>query len=122
MIIYSAYKTRHELKTLRQLDISLHVIVLRDGTSYFCIMAFSNAINIATFYYPLPYVRGALSTFACSISVTMISRLVLNLHKIANSGLIVVTSHCHVPYIRSIYTHRIVQSNVYHITSRSSYT
>ncbi|KIK54638.1 hypothetical protein GYMLUDRAFT_48552 [Collybiopsis luxurians FD-317 M1] len=91
MILYRAYKTRHELRILRKFEISLLVIVLRDGTFYFGIMTFANAINISTFYYPLPYVRGSLSIFASSISVTMMSRLVFNLHEIADSGLY--TSH-----------------------------
>ncbi|KIK54639.1 hypothetical protein GYMLUDRAFT_249356 [Collybiopsis luxurians FD-317 M1] len=50
MILYRAYKTRHELQFLRQTKISLLVIVLRDGTVYFGMMAFANAINISTFY------------------------------------------------------------------------
>ncbi|KIK61901.1 hypothetical protein GYMLUDRAFT_42322 [Collybiopsis luxurians FD-317 M1] len=91
MTLYRAYKTRHELHILRELRISLLVILLRDGSLYFGIMAFANALNIATFYYPLPYLRGVLTTFASSISVTMMSRLMFNLHKIADSGLY--TSH-----------------------------
>ncbi|KIK56437.1 hypothetical protein GYMLUDRAFT_247932 [Collybiopsis luxurians FD-317 M1] len=101
MTLRRAYKTRNEL---RQLRIPLVDIILRDGSLYFGIMAFANAINISTFYvsvnsiipsdynsqplqYPFPYMRGALSTFASSMSVTMMSRLMFNLHKVAESGL-----------------------------------
>ncbi|KIK61902.1 hypothetical protein GYMLUDRAFT_243067 [Collybiopsis luxurians FD-317 M1] len=71
MTLYRAYKTRH---ILRELRVSLLVIILRDGSLYFGMMAFVNAINISTFYesfnsitvlnpdpdgkffqYPLPY-------------------------------------------------------------------
>ncbi|KIK61907.1 hypothetical protein GYMLUDRAFT_42328 [Collybiopsis luxurians FD-317 M1] len=91
MMLYRAYRTRHELRILRQLRVSLFVIVVRDGSLYFGIMALANALNISTFYYPLPYVRASLSTFASGISITMMSRLFFNLHQIAESGLY--TSH-----------------------------
>ncbi|KIK54771.1 hypothetical protein GYMLUDRAFT_48469 [Collybiopsis luxurians FD-317 M1] len=91
MTLHRAYQTRHELRIIRRLRVSLVVIILRDGSLYFAGMAIANAINISTFYYPLPYLRGSLTTFASSISVTMMSRLIFNLHKIANSGLY--TSH-----------------------------
>ncbi|KIK55751.1 hypothetical protein GYMLUDRAFT_47529, partial [Collybiopsis luxurians FD-317 M1] len=91
MTLHRAYKTRHELHELRQLRISLFVIILRDGSLYFGVTAFVNAINISTFYYPLPYVRGTLSTLVTSVSVTAMSRLILHLHEIADSGLY--TSH-----------------------------
>ncbi|KAJ3985970.1 hypothetical protein F5890DRAFT_1067195 [Lentinula detonsa] len=55
------------------------------------VMALANLVNISTFYYPDPFLRGALCTFASSMSVTMMSRLMINLHKIAETGLY--TSH-----------------------------
>ncbi|KIK60463.1 hypothetical protein GYMLUDRAFT_43779 [Collybiopsis luxurians FD-317 M1] len=88
MTLRVAYQTRNELQEFR---IPLLVVILRDGSLYFGVMAFANAINISTFYYPLPYIRGALSTFASGIAVAMMSRLMLNLHKIADTGLY--TSH-----------------------------
>ncbi|ETW76064.1 hypothetical protein HETIRDRAFT_119296 [Heterobasidion irregulare TC 32-1] len=47
------------------------------GAMYFCAMGLAELANIFTFYDPL---RGTLSTFATCISVTMMSRLILNLH------------------------------------------
>ncbi|KAJ3970990.1 hypothetical protein EV361DRAFT_913470 [Lentinula raphanica] len=90
MTLHKAYKTRHDLRQER-LRIPLVVIILRDGSIYFGVMALANLINISTFYYPDPFLRGALCTFASSMSVTMMSRLMLNLHKIAETGLY--TSH-----------------------------
>ncbi|KIK56467.1 hypothetical protein GYMLUDRAFT_821304 [Collybiopsis luxurians FD-317 M1] len=84
MILYKTYQTHHELRPLR---IPLVDIIIRDGSLYFGVMALANAVNISTFYYPLPYARGTLSTFASSMSITMMSRLMLNLHKVADSGL-----------------------------------
>ncbi|CDO75761.1 hypothetical protein BN946_scf184921.g37 [Trametes cinnabarina] len=52
-------------------------LILRDGALYFAVMASVNFANTLTFY---PLLRGCLSTFASSVSVTMMSRLMLNLH------------------------------------------
>lgn len=76
-------------------------LVWRDGAIYFVTMALSNVGNIVTFYLLDDGLRGVLSTFAgwyvaqyeasalaglkviCSISVTMMSRLMLNLYEAA---------------------------------------
>ncbi|KAJ4479609.1 hypothetical protein C8J55DRAFT_429355 [Lentinula edodes] len=86
MTLHKAYKTRYELRQER-LRIPLVVIILRDGS----VMALANLINISTFYYAQPFLRGALCTFASSMSVTIMSRLMLNLHQISETGLY--TSH-----------------------------
>ncbi|KAJ3928861.1 MAG: hypothetical protein NXY57DRAFT_901213, partial [Lentinula lateritia] len=101
MTLHKAYKTRYELRQER-LRIPLVVIILRDGS----VMALANLINISTFYvrdqnslslqsfltgYCIPFLRGALCTFASSMSVTIMSRLMLNLHQISETGLY--TSH-----------------------------
>jgi len=51
-------------------------------------MASCNLANILTFYFAGPFLRGGLSTFASSISVTLMSRLTLNLHRTADKGLL----------------------------------
>ncbi|KAH8826687.1 hypothetical protein DL96DRAFT_1603814 [Flagelloscypha sp. PMI_526] len=56
-------------------------VMLRDGAVYFLVMIVANAANVATFYTLGPRLRGNLSTMASSISVTMTSRLILNLHQ-----------------------------------------
>ncbi|KAH9852454.1 hypothetical protein C2E23DRAFT_825569 [Lenzites betulinus] len=54
-------------------------LILRDGSMYFAVMASVNFANTLTFYFLEPLLRGCLSTFASSVSVTMMSRLMLNL-------------------------------------------
>ncbi|KIK50364.1 hypothetical protein GYMLUDRAFT_462208 [Collybiopsis luxurians FD-317 M1] len=84
MTLLKAYKTHQELRPFR---IPLVYIILRDGSLYFGVVAIANAINISTFYYPWPFTRAAPAGFSSSMSVTMMSRLMFNLHKAADSGL-----------------------------------
>ncbi|KAH9831175.1 uncharacterized protein C8Q71DRAFT_783117 [Rhodofomes roseus] len=58
-------------------------LISRDGAMYFAVMASVNLSNTLTFYFLQPLLRGVLSTFASSVSVTMMSRLMLNLHESA---------------------------------------
>ncbi|KAJ6622843.1 hypothetical protein B0H10DRAFT_2013005 [Mycena sp. CBHHK59/15] len=62
-------------------------LMLRDGALYFVAMALANLSNIISFYIGGPFVKGGLSTFATSVSVTMTSRLMVNLHAFADRGL-----------------------------------
>ncbi|KAF8890470.1 hypothetical protein BD779DRAFT_1671403 [Infundibulicybe gibba] len=62
-------------------------LFLRDGAIYFAVMALANLANILTFYFCGPFLRGGLSTFSSSISVTMMSRFMLNLHETASIGI-----------------------------------
>ncbi|KAF8874548.1 hypothetical protein BD779DRAFT_1678691 [Infundibulicybe gibba] len=62
-------------------------LLLRDGAIYFAVMALANLANILTFFFCGPFLQGGLSTFASSISVTMTSRLMLNLHETASIGI-----------------------------------
>ncbi|KAM5533553.1 hypothetical protein V8D89_012769 [Ganoderma adspersum] len=59
-------------------------LVMRDGALYFAVMASANLANTITFYVLEPLLRGCLSTAASSISITMMSRLMLNLHASAH--------------------------------------
>lgn len=43
-------------------------------------------MNMVSFYFGGPFLRGGLSTFASNLSVTMMSRLMLNLHESAEEG------------------------------------
>ncbi|KAG1889222.1 hypothetical protein F4604DRAFT_829708 [Suillus subluteus] len=56
-------------------------VMFRDGAMYFGVMTLLNIPNILTYYYGSDITRGSLSTFTSCISVTLISRLMLNLHK-----------------------------------------
>ncbi|KAJ7751496.1 hypothetical protein DFH07DRAFT_826249 [Mycena maculata] len=88
---------------------SIYMLVVRDGALYFGIVALSNLANIATYYVSLhpslcqvergsilrfamhqssgPFIPGSLATMSNYMSVTMISRLILNLHQHANVGI-----------------------------------
>ncbi|KAI0037238.1 hypothetical protein K488DRAFT_81460 [Vararia minispora EC-137] len=61
-------------------------LVYRDGAIYFITMAFANVANILTFVLLPDPLRGTLSTFASSISVTLMSHLILNLYAAAASN------------------------------------
>ncbi|KAJ7459993.1 hypothetical protein B0H11DRAFT_2316078 [Mycena galericulata] len=61
----------------------IHTLILRDGALYFAAMAMANLGNIITFY---PILSGSLSTFASCMSVTLMARLMLNLHKTSEAG------------------------------------
>ncbi|THH16613.1 hypothetical protein EW146_g4064 [Bondarzewia mesenterica] len=56
-------------------------LFLRDGALYFATITLANLLNILTYYLAPPMLKGGLSTFSTCISVTMMSRLMLNLHE-----------------------------------------
>ncbi|KZT28177.1 hypothetical protein NEOLEDRAFT_964962 [Neolentinus lepideus HHB14362 ss-1] len=73
--------------SLRLKDVSrMMALILWDGSMYFALMALVNFANILTFYLAPPILKGVLSTFANTFSVTLVSRLMLHLHQFANSG------------------------------------
>ncbi|ESK82162.1 hypothetical protein Moror_14478 [Moniliophthora roreri MCA 2997] len=99
---YKAYQTRKEFEMFKA-RLPLTNIVIRDGALYFWAMSMANLANILTFYvsftemririltfysdaYPQPFMRGGLASMASSISVTLVSRLMLNLHEITDTG------------------------------------
>ncbi|KAJ7661144.1 hypothetical protein B0H17DRAFT_1212331 [Mycena rosella] len=100
LTIYNAYTTRRRMLP----QTNLHTVVIRDGAMFFGIVALANLANIATYYFSTVMLPGSLAGFANCISVTMISRLILNLHAHANTGIL--TEH----------TGPVVQSNI-HLTS-----
>ncbi|KAI0726586.1 hypothetical protein C8Q72DRAFT_845211 [Fomitopsis betulina] len=75
------YKTWKHRQPLRNNRLDLITMMSRDGALYFAVMACANLSNTLTFYLLQPLLRGVLSTFASSVSVTMMSRLMLNLHE-----------------------------------------
>ncbi|KAJ7638362.1 hypothetical protein FB45DRAFT_902606 [Roridomyces roridus] len=62
-------------------------LLLRDGSIYFVVMASVNLANILTSYVAEPALVSFLSSFASNLAVTMMSRLMLNLHAIESSGI-----------------------------------
>jgi len=67
-------------------------LLIRDGAIYFVCMFFANLANILTYYIAGPLLRGSLSTMATCMSVTLTSRLMLNLHSVDRSGIFSTTS------------------------------
>ncbi|KAI0702017.1 hypothetical protein C8T65DRAFT_655718 [Cerioporus squamosus] len=79
LTLFKTWKTRRRNPvTIARNDIIS--LVMRDGALYFAVMASANLANTLTFYFAEPILRGCLSTAASCISVTMMSRLMLNLH------------------------------------------
>ncbi|KAH8795190.1 hypothetical protein DL96DRAFT_1649219 [Flagelloscypha sp. PMI_526] len=68
----------------RRFSVPILDVMLRDGAIYFLVMIIANAANVATFYALGPRLRGSLSTMASTVSVTMTSRLILNIHQKAD--------------------------------------
>ncbi|KAE9404329.1 hypothetical protein BT96DRAFT_935704 [Gymnopus androsaceus JB14] len=105
MTLLKAYQARSEPTITEMGGLSLFTIIVRDGSIYFGLMTLTNLVNVFTFYITgvcmLSFIqesllRGTFSAFAScneisSFSVTLMSRLMLHLHEIADKGL-------HVPY------------------------
>ncbi|KAJ4485240.1 hypothetical protein J3R30DRAFT_3679944 [Lentinula aciculospora] len=100
MTIFKAYQARFQLRVKKLEKLSIFTIMIRDGKSYYfhresyithSTMALTNLVNVLTFYVTgSSLFRGTLSPFASCTSVTLMSRLMLHLHKIAEQGLYVV--------------------------------
>ncbi|KIY52800.1 hypothetical protein FISHEDRAFT_55766 [Fistulina hepatica ATCC 64428] len=98
--LYRSYKeTSRPLPPNRQFTRGSRLIsvIIRDGAIYFAVMALCNLGNILTFYLGPPMLRGTLSTFASCMAVTLISRLMLNLHKVAREGIMTTMTGAHDP-------------------------
>ncbi|KAG2139294.1 hypothetical protein DEU56DRAFT_325853 [Suillus clintonianus] len=61
--------------------------IFHDGAMYFGAMALSNIPNILTYYSDSGMMNGTLGAFTSCMSVTLISRLMLNLHKSIDTGI-----------------------------------
>ncbi|KAJ6489926.1 hypothetical protein C8R45DRAFT_200320 [Mycena sanguinolenta] len=72
-------------KTVSQYSGSLIERMATDGTMYFGIIVLANLANVSTFYFGDAILIGFLSWFNTSLSLTLISRLILNLHEAADA-------------------------------------
>ncbi|KAF4616819.1 hypothetical protein D9613_008367 [Agrocybe pediades] len=86
LTVFKTWNARRD-HSITGISIPIITLILRDGAIYFAVMALCNLANILTFYFAGPFLRGSLSTFASTISVTTMSRLMLNLHETADDGL-----------------------------------
>ncbi|KAH7881643.1 uncharacterized protein C8R40DRAFT_1079212 [Lentinula edodes] len=88
MTVFKAYRARSQPRVKQLEKFSVFTIIVRDGSIYFGIMALANLVNVLTFYLAGDTLfRGTLSPFASCMSVTLMSRLMLHLHKITSQGL-----------------------------------
>ncbi|KAG0698864.1 hypothetical protein DFH29DRAFT_80147 [Suillus ampliporus] len=81
LTVYRICKTRGLLRLSLVTKRNAIDIIFHDGAMYFGAMALINIPNILTYYSGSVTVRGCLGTFTICMSVTLISRLMLNLHK-----------------------------------------
>ncbi|KAH8832092.1 hypothetical protein DL96DRAFT_1706468 [Flagelloscypha sp. PMI_526] len=80
LTIYKSWTTRHSF--WRPESATLMGVLIRDGAVYFMLMALANLANILTLYFAPPRLRGRLSTFASCLTITIVSRMMLNLHRV----------------------------------------
>ncbi|KAG2125038.1 hypothetical protein DEU56DRAFT_983397 [Suillus clintonianus] len=62
-------------------------IIFQDGAMYFAVMSLSNIPNILAFYFGSDISKTTLASFTSCMSVTLVSRLMLNLHKSIDTGI-----------------------------------
>ncbi|KAF8980362.1 hypothetical protein BDQ17DRAFT_1263892, partial [Cyathus striatus] len=85
-ILYMNWTTRgyHGVK---RINIPLFSLILRDGRLLYVYDTLIKTLIFDRCSILCPFLRGALSTFASSISVTMMSRIMLNLHENPGVGM-----------------------------------
>ncbi|KAJ7152105.1 hypothetical protein C8R46DRAFT_484762 [Mycena filopes] len=102
LTVYNASQTRRRVG--QHANMPIHKVIVRDGAMYFGGMALANLTNIMTFFVggvsppiarspraadsPQSRFPGSLATFATCISVTLMARLMLNLHQRAEYGVL----------------------------------
>ncbi|KAJ7108023.1 hypothetical protein C8R43DRAFT_1140159 [Mycena crocata] len=86
LTIFNAWVTRRHVGP--HANMPIHRLLVRDGAMYFGAMALANLANIVTFLIGGPLLAGSLATFATCVSVTMMSRLMLNLHERTDYGVL----------------------------------
>ncbi|KAG1871473.1 hypothetical protein F4604DRAFT_814819 [Suillus subluteus] len=87
-------------------------IMFHDGAMYFGAMTLVNIPNILTFYSGSVAVRGSLSSLTSCLSVTLISRLMLNLHQSIDTDICSIPAQDEGPSL-AVFTTRInVQSAI----------
>ncbi|KAF9063554.1 hypothetical protein BDP27DRAFT_1426811 [Rhodocollybia butyracea] len=85
MTMRKAWQTKFLLSGIN-IQRSLFSVVVRDGSAYFLIMTLLNLANIISLHIPSP-LEGNFSAFVGCLSVTLMSRIVLNLHEAADTGI-----------------------------------
>ncbi|KAG2030805.1 hypothetical protein BDR03DRAFT_1003404 [Suillus americanus] len=86
LMVFRTCKTRGFLR-LSLSNRNIYGILFQDGAMYFAAMTLINVPNILTYYCGSDVTRGNLATLTGCMSVTLVSRLVLNLHKSTDNGI-----------------------------------
>lgn len=88
LTIHRACKTRDLLRLHRITKKTALDVMFQDGAMYFGAMALCNVPNIVMYFSTSGVINGnpCMATFTSCMSVTLISRLMLNLHKSIDSG------------------------------------
>ncbi|KAG1881512.1 hypothetical protein C8R48DRAFT_681303 [Suillus tomentosus] len=87
LTVYRICKTRGLPRLSLTTTRDIMDVIFQDGAMYFGAMALIHIPNILTYYSSSVAVRGSLCDFTSCISVTLISRLMLNLHKTTHTGI-----------------------------------
>ncbi|KAG1729519.1 uncharacterized protein EDB91DRAFT_1159446 [Suillus paluster] len=87
LTVYRIFRIRGLLRLSLVTRRNIVDIIFHDGAMYFGAMVLCNIPNILTYYSGSVATRGSLATFTSCMSVTLISRLMLNLHKSINAGI-----------------------------------
>ncbi|KAG2091490.1 uncharacterized protein F5147DRAFT_764261 [Suillus discolor] len=89
LTVTRALKTRGLLRlSLTKSRRNIIAVMFQDGVMFFGVMTLFEIPNILTYYHGSDILRGSLRTFTDCMSVTLISRLMLNLHKSVDSGIL----------------------------------
>lgn len=112
LIVYRICKTKGLLRLSPVTRGNIIDIIFHDGAMYFGAMALINTPNIMTYYSGSVAVRGSLSTLTGCLSVTLMSRLMLNLHKSIDAGIFSITTHDEGPSLAILTTRINVQSAI----------
>ncbi|ETW76038.1 hypothetical protein HETIRDRAFT_119286 [Heterobasidion irregulare TC 32-1] len=103
-----SYQYRRDFRPLERWSgtLGLAELIVRDGAMYFGVMGLAELANVFTLYDPM---RSTLSTFASCISITMMSRLILNLHD--TSSLLPSTIQVSRPIVFASMGNNLMQTN-----------
>lgn len=115
LIAYRIFKTRRLLRfslVARRDVIDVIDIIFRDGAMYFGAMVLVNVPNTMTYYSASVSARGSLSTLTSCLSVTLVSRLMLNLHKSMDAGILSIPSQGEGPSLAVLTTRVNLQSAI----------
>ncbi|KAG2340801.1 hypothetical protein BDR05DRAFT_490601 [Suillus weaverae] len=108
--VYPICKTRGFLRLSLVARRNIIDIIFHDGTMFFGAMTLSNIPNILTYYSGSVGIRGSLCTFTSCISVTLISRLMLNLHQTIDTGILSIPAQDDGPSLAVLTTRVDIQS------------